>query len=129
VSSRSFTLRGLGPELDMEISGRDPSGSTQVVRSLRRRVAVSPCRQVASDPHGDYNPWDGWNSEWKNKFPSDPRLPGAAARACTGPGARGDADPWWRQIPDWFPEPLPVSINPCFFMPWFCGIGSGSVDG
>ena len=37
--------------------------------------------------------------------------------------------PWWRQIPDWFPEPVPIGINPCFFMPWFCGIGSGSIDG
>ena len=37
--------------------------------------------------------------------------------------------PWWQRIPDWFPEPVPVVINPCLFMPWFYGIGSGSVDG
>jgi hypothetical protein len=129
VSSRSFTLAGWDPNW----TWRSPEGirpdPSRWFDPSGGEWRYHPADRWYPDPHGDYNPWDGWNSEWKNKFPSDPDCPAPPPAPTPVPDPEVTPTPWWRQIPDWFPEPVPVVINPCLFMPWFCGIGSGSVDG
>jgi RHS repeat-associated protein len=71
------------------------------------------------DGHWDHNPWDRWNSPWRN-IPHNP---------CPVPAPSPEPVPWWRLLEDAIPDPLPIIMNPCFFIPSLClGTGTGAVE-
>jgi RHS repeat-associated protein len=71
------------------------------------------------DGHWDHNPWDRWNSPWQN-VPHKP---------CPLPEPSPEPVPWWQSLPDLVPDPLPIILNPCFFIPSLClGTGTGAVE-
>jgi RHS repeat-associated protein len=61
--------------------------------------------------HWDYNPWKTWNTKWQN-LPVDGPAP--------APTPEPSPVPWWRSLPDLVPDPLPVILNPCLFVPLLC---------
>jgi len=56
--------------------------------------------------HWDYNPWDRWNSPWRN-VPAEPPLQEPLPPRI----------PWWQKIPPIIPDPFPIVPNPCAIDP------------
>jgi RHS repeat-associated protein len=71
------------------------------------------------DGHWDHNPWDEWNSPWRN-VPAEPNSCPSTPDPLTVPSADPEPVPWWKSLPRLFRTPVPVTINPCLLAPGMC---------